>query len=232
MSSPLRSPLTHLGGSIPLAVHEHVALFERSGGPSTDGRLSGFLAEGIERGDLCLVVARQSFSARLLAGLCARLGEVDSHIRSGRLRLLHAPKLAALAEWAERRFQEAERARAPALRWLEDAGWPLEAGLGLDEFFANHARLNYQVKHYPSVALCCHDLEAIDPPQLFRAIAVHRHLIVEETLVRDNPFYVPPEKFIPMSPQERERDLVELYRELGFDRAKLLAAIAAFGRIP
>ncbi len=235
MSSPLRPLLTQLGGSIPLALHEHVALFQRS--PADTEWLSAFLAEGIERGDFCLVVARRSFSGRLLAELRAQAVEVDSYIRSGGLRLHDGTELAQLGEWTEQAFQDAESARAPALRWVEDAAWPLEpacagrAGFGLDEFFEGHALLNYRVKQYPSVALCCYDLDAIDPPQLFRALAVHRHLIVEKTLVRDNPFYVPPEKFIPMSPQERERDLLELFRELGFDREKLLAAIRAFGRI-
>ncbi len=249
MALPL---LTRLGGSIPLALHEHVALFERSGADTT--WLSAFLAEGIERGDFCLVVARRSFSDRLLAELRAQAVEVDSYVRSGRLRLHDATELArhgstsltalsgqskgggqsrerGIGELTEQAFKDAESARAPALRWVEDAAWPLEAGLGLDEFFEGHALLNYRVKHYPSVALCCYDLDAIDPPQLFRALAVHRHLIVEKTLVRDNPFYVPPEKFIPMSPQQRERDLMELFRELGFDREKLLAAIRAFGRV-
>ncbi len=76
--------LTRLGGSIPLAPHEHLALFERAGADAA--WVTGFLAEGIERSELCLVVARRSFSDRLLAELRGHLGELDRHVRSGRLR--------------------------------------------------------------------------------------------------------------------------------------------------
>lgn len=236
MSSPLRPLLTRLGGSIPLGLHEHVALFEVAGADAD--WLPGFLAEGIERGEFCLVVGRRDFSDRLVEQLRARVGEVDRHVRSGALRLHEAGlELArhggrtALREWTQQAFQDAEGVHAPALRWLEDGAWPRETGFALDEFFECHALLNYQVKHYPSVALCWYDLGQTEPPQLFRALAVHRHLIVEKTLVRDNPFYVPPEKFIPMSPQERERSFLELFREVGFEKEKLLAAVAGFGRI-
>ena len=64
-----------------------------------------------------------------------------------------------------------------------------------------------------------HGLDAarMEIPQLFSAITVHRHLVVEGTLVRDNPFYTPGEKFIGMSPEDRERDLRDVFREVGFD---------------
>ena len=91
--------------------------------------------------------------------------------------------------------------------------------------------LNYQVKHYPSAALCQYYLERLPTPHLFQAIAVHRHLVVEGTLVRDNPFYIPAEKFIPLAPEDRERDLQRLFREVGNEWPRLLAALADYGRL-
>src|SRR2546426_1361854 len=41
---------------------------------------------------------------------------------------------------------------------------------------------------------------------LFAAITVHRHLLIGDTLVRDNPFYIPPEKYLPLPPQERSEE--------------------------
>jgi hypothetical protein len=35
--------------------------------------------------------------------------------------------------------------------------------------------------------------------------SVHRHLFVEGTLVRDNPFHIPAEKFLPLSPAEKAK---------------------------
>jgi hypothetical protein len=91
--------------------------------------------------------------------------------------------------------------------------------------------LNYQVKHYPRVVLCQYDLEEIATHGLLTAIAVHRHLLVEGALVRDNPFYIPAEKFLPLSPAERERDLLRLFHDVQFDVRKLLAALAGYARL-
>jgi hypothetical protein len=99
------------------------------------------------------------------------------------------------------------------------------------QFFELHARLNYLVKHYPSVALCEYNAEQMEIPHLFSAIAVHRHLMVVGTLVRDNPFYIPAEKFLAMSPEDRERDLRDVFREVGFDLEKLLSTLAGYGQL-
>jgi hypothetical protein len=49
--------------------------------------------------------------------------------------------------------------------------------------------------------------------------------------VRDNPFYIPAEKFLSLAPEERERNLAQLFREVGFDVNKLLATLAGYGRV-
>jgi len=101
----------------------------------------------------------------------------------------------------------------------------------MPHFFEFHALLNYQVKHYPSVAVCQYDLQRIETSHLLTAIAVHRHLVVEGALVRDNPFYVPAEKFLPRSPAERERDVLRLFREVQLDVGKLLSALAGYAQV-
>ncbi len=221
---------THLDSHIPIGSHEHVAVLYR-GGPAAF-RLSSFLAEGLERQHACHCLAPAAFHVELLESLRALGADPDRHLRSGILQLhegLGEPD--ALRERTRRAFAEAERAHAPALRWLEEGSWPQAAGFPIPKFFEVHAILNYQVKQYPSVALCQYELDRIEPRHLFFAIAVHRHLLVENTLVRDNPFYIPAEKFIPLTPEERERDLRQAFREVGFDVEKLLAALAGYGRI-
>jgi hypothetical protein len=81
------------------------------------------------------------------------------------------------------------------------------------------------------VALCHYDTEHLEIPHLFSAIAIHRHLLVEGTLVRDHPFYIPAEKFLTMSPEDRERDLRDVFREVGFDLEKLLSTLAGYGQL-
>jgi len=136
-----------------------------------------------------------------------------------------------LLDWAKRFFAEAENVHAPAVRWLEEGMEAKPGGISVPQFFAAHARLNYLVKQFPSVALCQYDIQQLEIPHLFSAIAVHRHLFVEGTLVRDNPFYIPAEKFLAMSPEDRERDLRDVFREVGFDLERLLSILAGYGQL-
>ena len=221
---------THLDGGIPILRHEHVAVLYR--GRSSAFRHAEFLSEGIERGDVCVYLAPPDYHAEMLA----KVRNLNPHAHgsdvAGRLRMHQgATDFDSLRELCQQTFDQAERAGAPAVRWLEDGLWPAAAEFPMPHFFEFHALLNYQVKHYPSAALCHYDLECFSTQHLFQAIAVHRHLIVEGALVRDNPFYIPAEKFIPLAPDDRERDLTRLFREVEFEMPKLLAALAAYGRL-
>jgi hypothetical protein len=221
---------TYLEGRIAVARHDHVAVLYR--GRRVAFRLLSFLAEGLARGDLCYYLAPKVFHAEMLRRLRALRSDLDRDLEAGRLHLDQgAGEFRSLQERAQQVFRDAERTRAPAVRWLEDGSWPQSARFDPQEFFEFHAILNYQVKHYPSVAICQYAVDELQPQQLFSAIAVHRHLIVLNTLVRDNPFYIPAEKFLPLSPQDRARDLSNLFREVGFDVEKLLAALKGYGRL-
>jgi hypothetical protein len=219
--------LTHLEGGIPMLQHEHVAVLYRGGGEEAF-RQAPFLAEGVERGDLCVFLAPSD----LCREMKSRVRSLVSPLKDAPLRLIEgAADFATLRDTCQQVFDEAERTGAPAVRWLEDGLWPAASEFPMPHFFEFHALLNYQVKHYPSAAICQYDLERFGPPHLFQAIAVHRHLVVNGSLVRDNPFYIPAEKFIPLAPAEREGDLVELYRAVGFDVARLLDSLSAYGRM-
>ncbi len=227
MPAPL---FTHLEGDIPIVQHEHVAVVYR--GERESFRHASFIAEGLTRGDFVFYLAPGPFHTPMLERVRAQAFDVAHSLRSSQLRVQEGPAdFATLRAMCQQVFMDAENARAPAVRWLEEGIWPKPAGFPMPDFFEFHALLNYQVKHYPSVALCQYDLDRFEARHLFQAIAVHRHLIVEGTLVRDNPFYIPAEEFIPLSPAERERDLVQLFREVGFDMTKLLAALAGYGRL-
>jgi hypothetical protein len=224
------SIFAELEGGIPVARHEHVAVLYR--GRKEAYRYASFLAEGLERGDLCQYLAPSSFHPEMLEQLRARGTDPAAFVRRGALRL-HAgvADVDALREWAQRLFEEAECSGFAGVRWLEEGIWAEAVGFPYPDFFNFDALLNFLVKQYPSVALCQYDLEQMEPSHLFSAIAVHRHLLVQGTLIRDNPFYIPAEKFIPLSPQERERDLAQLFREVGFNWERLLEALVGFGRI-
>jgi hypothetical protein len=221
---------TYFQGRIPIRRHEHVAILYR--GRAGAFRAASFFGEGLKAGDLCVYLAPDDYQAEMLSRLRSMAVEVDRHTRDGSFRGHHGfGTFQPLKEWTEGIFIDAERAGAPSLRWLEEGLWPALVDFPMSRFFEFHALLNYQVKHYPSVALCQYDLDQIAINDLLTAIAAHRHLVVEGALVRDNPFYIPPEKFLPLSPSERERNLLRLFRDVQFDVGKLLAALSGFARV-
>jgi len=227
MPAPL---FTHLDGRFPIVAHDHVAVLYR--GRPAAFRLASFLAEGLRRGDLCHYLAPASFHAEMIESIRTLKIDPDPYVSSQTLRLREGlSDFHALRAETQQTFADAEHARVPAVRWLEEGSWPESSGFPMGQFFEFHAILNYQVKHYPGAALCQYSIDQLKPEHLFSAIATHRHLLLEDTLVRDNPFYIPAEKFIPLSPQERQRDLAKVFREVGFDVEKMLAAIAGYGRL-
>ena len=228
---PAHPPIfTYLEGRIPIHRHEHVAILYRSRAAAF--RQAEFLKEGLGAGNQCCYLAPSGFHAKMLARLRTLGVDFDQHLRARTLVLQRGMSEARqLLEWTQQLFIEAEHAQRPAVRWLEEGVWPEPMGFPMPQFFEFHALLNYQVKQYPSVALCQYDVDQIELRHLFCAIAVHRHLLVEDTLVRDNPFYIPAEKFIPLNSAEREHDLLQIFREVGFDLTKLLAALVGYGQL-
>ena len=229
---PPTSPpvFTYLDARIPLRSNEHIAIVQRGGTATAWG--AEFLREGLLRGHRCCCVAPAAARSGTLARLRELGVEVERHLCDETLQFpMTAQGAAELLEWAKRFFADAETVGAPAVRWLEEGVWVKPEDTSGPRFFELHSRLNYLVKQYPSVALCRYDTDHLEIPQLFSAIAVHRHLLVEGTLVRDNPFYIPAEKFLAMSPEDRQRDLRDVFREVGFDLGKLLSTLAGYGHL-
>lgn len=224
------SIFTYLDGGVSVRCHEHLAIVHRGSASLVWG--AEFLAEGLSRRHWCCCLAPRALHAGFLLRLRQMGVEVERHLGDRSLQLPPQASTAGdLLELAKGFFAEAETARAPAVRWLDAGVWAQPTGISARQFFELHARLNYLVKHYPSVALCEFNAEQMEIHHLFSAIAIHRHLFVEATLVRDNPFYIPPEKFLAMNPEERESDLRSLFKEVGFDLAKLLSNLAGYGQI-
>ncbi len=230
--NPQLSPraFTYLDARIPIRSNEHIAILHHGGSAPAQG--AEFLSEGLRRGHRCCCVAPAAMRLDMLARLRERGTDVERHLQDQSLQFpLTARGASELLDYAKKIFTEAEAARLPAVRWLEEGVWARPTEISVPQFFELHSRLNYLVKQYPSAALCRYDIGDLEIPHLFLAIAVHRHLLVEDTLIRDNPFYIPAEKFLAMSPEDRERDLRDVFRDVGFDLGKLLSTLAGYGRL-
>jgi len=226
--SKLPPIFTYLDARIPLRAHEHVAILHCGEASAVD--CAGFLSEGLSLGDCCCYLAPVNVQIAMETRLRELGVDVDRHLDDDTLQI--PPALGppdGWVDWAKSVFLGAELANAPGVRILEEDVQPAAETLPTREFFEFHSRLNYLVKHYRSVVLCQYDAEYLKIQHLFSVIAVHRHLLVEGTLVRDNPFYIPAEKFLAMSTEDR--DLREVYHAVGFDVKKLLATLAGYGQL-
>lgn len=232
MAGPSPTPpiFTYIDARTPVYCHEHIAILHR--GRASEVKGAEFLAEGLRRGHWCCYLAPSVSHTAMRARLLGLGLDGEQCLNN---RALQFPPEQVDAEhwldWGKKFLAAAEIARAPAVRWLEEGVGTKPAGLPVSQFFVQHSRLNYLTKQYPSLALCHYDTERMGIPHLFSAIAVHRHLLVEAVLVRDNPFYIPGEKLVAMTPEDRERDLRDVFREVGFDLQKLLLTLAGYGRL-
>src|SRR5690348_1803164 len=163
MPAPL---LTKLEGRFPVFAHDHIAVLYR--GEIAAFRLASFLAEGLRCGDLCQYLAPVGMHVGMLAAIRAAQVEPEPFFQSKILRLSEGfPDVSEVCKNTHQTFVDAEHARAPALRWLEEGGWADATGFPAEQFFEFHALLNYQVKHYPSAALCQYSLDQLEPDSLF-----------------------------------------------------------------
>lgn len=228
--STSRHILTYIDARFPVRCHEHIAVLRR-GGDSGAGEAE-FISEGLLLRQRCCYLS----SAALHPGMRARLVElgvdVERHLNDQTLQFpQQSPGTDHWLNWGEKFFADAESAHAPAVRWLEEGGTSSRTAISVPSFFELHSRLNYLVKQYPSVALCRYNLDQLEIPHLFSIITVHRHLLLDGTLVRDNPFYIPAEKFIAMNPEDREHDLRNVFRAVGFDLERLFSTLTGYGRL-
>ena len=148
---PPTSPhiFTYLDARVPVRCHEHLAIVHRGEARVPGARnlcargCAGAIGVVALRPPHCTRHARAPPRTRL--STCSGIWTSDAAIPAE----ARTPAIC----WIGRGFfAEAENAQAPAVRWLEEGVWAKPAGISVPQFFELHARLNYLVKQYPSVA--------------------------------------------------------------------------------
>jgi MEDS: MEthanogen/methylotroph, DcmR Sensory domain len=222
--------LCYLHNEIPVARHDHIAILYS--GPDAAFELAPFLAEGLRQGEMAVYLGPLQTQSGMLARLRQDGVRTDAHFDNDTLRMRGGfADYADLRAWTQRVFHDAEDRGLAAVRWVEEGLWPHSSGFPLPEFYEFHALLNLQVKLYPSAILCQYNFEQVEVHALFSALSLHRHLIVNGKLIRNNPFYIPAEKFLTLAAEERERDLMAVYKEVNFNLPKLLEALLGYGSL-
>lgn len=134
-----------------------------------------FLAEGLDRGDLCFLVATQKAKNHILDCLKSVCGNLKDEIAKGNLLVLEGTASgSAMYTYFENAFVEGTRAGGRSLRVLGDMAWAIEKGLDSTELMEFELRYNQFLAHkFPVVSLCQYDTRKFSGTGILDALRCH-----------------------------------------------------------
>ncbi len=158
---------------------------------------AGFLAAGVERDEVCVLLGHDAANARVLACLERRGLPPDDMRRRDRFYTVSGQQPAdALLREIDVRIRAAVGDGIPMVRVLghlgwEQPGWPAER-----EMLSLEARVTDAVRNLPSVVLCAYDVHGLaGRPLLLGGLECHP-LTVRRATLRQNEHYVACEPFL------------------------------------
>jgi hypothetical protein len=158
---------------------------------------AGFLAAGLERDEVCVLLGHDAANARVLAGLERRGLPPDDRGRRDRFHTVSGQQqVDALLREIDVRIRAAVGDGRPMVRVLghlgwEQPGWPAER-----EILSLEARVTDAVRNLPSVVLCAYDVRGLaGRPLLLGGLECHP-LTLRRAALRHNEHYVAAEQFL------------------------------------
>jgi hypothetical protein len=204
------APIT-LAGSV-LAVPRHVCAFFNSADEEY-GVLLPFIKEGFQRGDKTvhvldprrqanhlsrLVAAGIDVTAAAATGQFEIKSSVETYLRQGRFdpdRMLEA-------------FETLARARQtqgfPCSRIVCQMDWAVEHGSHVEQLVEFESRVNHVWRRHDDAVVCTYDLSKFGAETVIDILRTHPMVIVGGIL-QHNPFFIPPEQFLPELRERRAR---------------------------
>ena len=158
---------------------------------------AGFLAAGVERDEVCVLLGHDAANARVLAGLERRGLPPNDMRRRDRFHTVSGQQPAdALLREIEDRVRIAVDDGMPMVRVLghlgwEHPGWPAEA-----EILWLEARVTDAVRNLPSVVLCAYDVRGLSGRRLLLGGLECHPLTLRRATLRQNEHYVAAEQFL------------------------------------
>jgi hypothetical protein len=157
----------------------------------------GFLAAGLERDEVCVLLGHDAANARVLAGLEHRGLPPDDIRRRDRFHTMSGQQPAdALLREIDDRVRAAVDDGVPMVRVLghlgwEHPGWPAERDL-----LSLEARLTDIVRNLPSVVLCAYDVRGLSGRRLLLGGLECHPLTLRRATLRQNEHYVAAEQVL------------------------------------
>ncbi len=182
-------------GGVAASVGDHIAHFYR-GSRQRFNVLGPYVAEGIRRGDKCVVISSSEVAEQLLEWLTSQGVDAENTRKSGQL-FLHSGKsnrndMQAFVEQVE---AESLDANYKFVRWAGDGGWALAGKTSVGEMLRWEALYDKVSCNWKILALCQFDLTQFSGDVVIDALRSHPLCIMGEVLC-PNPFHVSPDTLL------------------------------------
>lgn len=163
-----------------------------------------FAKAGVECGERCFHIVDPGHREECLSHLGQAGIPVDDALSSGQLEVrtwqdayLRGRRFDQYAMLAliEQTLKEGKQKGYPRTRLWANMEWALEDLPGCDDIVEYESRLNPILAQYDDVVVCTYDLSKFSAGVVMDILRTHPMVVIGET-VQENPFYVPPEKFL------------------------------------
>jgi hypothetical protein len=174
---------------------DHIGYFWESEGEFDAA--AGFLAAGVERDEVCVLLGHADANSRVLAGLERRGLTPDELERRDRLHTVSGrqPADAILREIADRVRIAVDRG-VPMVRVLGNLGWEHPGWPAEGDMLRLEARVTEAVRNLPSVVVCAYDVRGLSGRSLLLGGLECHPLTLRRGTLRRNEHHVPAEQFL------------------------------------
>jgi hypothetical protein len=163
-----------------------------------------FAREGVECGEKCFHIVDPGHREERLERLESGGINTQDTLKTGQLEVrtwgdayLRGEKFDqyAMLELIEETLKGGKEAGYPRTRLWANMEWALEDLPGCDDIVEYESRLNPILARYDDVVICTYDLSKFSAGVVMDILRTHPMVVIGET-IQENPFYVPPEKFL------------------------------------
>lgn len=134
-----------------------------------------FLADGLQAGESCCLVAAPDDQSRILTQLATLRRGLDDDMRTGQLVVMEGMASGtAMLERLEEMFLQATRSSKRFIRLLGDMSWSSYQGLDSDALMAFEMRYTHSLaRRFPVVSLCQYDARRFSGLDVLQALKCH-----------------------------------------------------------
>lgn len=174
---------------------DHIAFLWES--PQEFEEAVGFLEVALRDQEHAVIFGHPEANGRVLQILNEKGHDTTALQQQGKLTILTGlPKGDDMLASVAAAFQRAVDRGAKLVRLLGNIGWGQEGWPEDSEILAFEAKVTEAAKSFPSVVLCLYDVKSLSGTAIVHGAFETHPITVRRNVLRENPHYVPIEKFL------------------------------------